>query len=290
MMTLETLYQEGVNRLVQAGVGDAALDARTLLLENFDLSLSAWLTRRGLPLPDGEEDRVARYRELIDRRAGRIPLQQITGTQGFMGLEFAVNEHVLIPRQDTETLVELVLAEETDLDLTILDLCTGSGCIAISLASLGGYRRIIGADLSKEALKVAEQNGKRLLKDSATELSWILSDMFQAFPEPEHFDCIVSNPPYIPAGVIAGLEPEVRDHEPIGALDGGEDGLVFYRILAEQGRERLKPGGRIYMEIGWDQGETVPEIFRNMGFEDIQVIQDMTGKNRVVKARKKQKQ
>ena len=286
MMTLEGLYQEGVSRLVQAGVGDAALDARILLLENFGISLSSWLTKRGLPLADGQEDRIDRYREMIDRRASRIPLQYITGIQGFMGMEFEVNEHVLIPRQDTETLVELVLAEETDKDMTILDLCTGSGCIAISLAGLGGYRRVIGADISEEALKVAERNGKRLMKNETSELSFVRSDMFQAFPEPERFDCIVSNPPYIPADVIGGLEPEVREHEPAGALDGGEDGLFFYRILAEQGWGRMKPGGRIYMEIGWDQGETVSEIFQNMGFEDIRVIQDMTGKDRVVKARK----
>lgn len=262
------------------------------------------------------KEKLSAYENALKKRAARIPLQQIIGQQEFMGLSFFVNEHVLIPRQDTETLVELVLQEQKDKDISILDMCTGSGCIAVSLKKLGGYAHVEGADISEEALKVAKRNSEEILENndvnndavnSRTEqihqnkqdnseermvsevrrvsqmgVTFRHSDMFSSFRETEQFNVIVSNPPYIPSAVIEELEPEVRDHEPRGALDGTADGLYFYRILAEECAKHLTPGGYVYFEIGYDQGAAVKELLDIHGFKDTRVIQDLTGKDRVV--------
>lgn len=233
------------------------------------------------------KEKLSAYEHALKKRAARIPLQQIIGQQEFMGLSFFVNEHVLIPRQDTETLVELVLQEQKDKDISILDMCTGSGCIAVSLKKLGGYAHVEGADISEESLKVAKRNSEEILENSdvnssRTGVIFRRSDMFSAFPETERFNVIVSNPPYIPSAVIEELEPEVRDHEPRGALDGTADGLYFYRILAEECAKHLTPGGHVYFEIGYDQGAAVKELLDIHGFKDTRVIQDLTGKDRVV--------
>lgn len=270
------------------------------------------------------KEKLSAYEHALKKRAARIPLQQIIGQQEFMGLSFFVNEHVLIPRQDTETLVELVLQEQKDKDISILDMCTGSGCIAVSLKKLGGYAHVEGADISEESLKVAKRNSEEILENNdvnndavssrteqiqnctnltnnqnkqdnsedrmvsevrtvpQTGVTFRRSDMFSAFPETERFNVIVSNPPYIPSAVIEELEPEVRDHEPRGALDGTADGLYFYRILAEECAKHLTPGGHVYFEIGYDQGAAVKELLDIHGFKDTRVIQDLTGKDRVV--------
>ena len=233
------------------------------------------------------KEKMSAYENTLEKRASRIPLQQILGQQEFMGLTFFVNEHVLIPRQDTETLVELVLNEQKDKNISILDMCTGSGCIAVSLKKLGGYACVEGADISEEALKVAKRNSEEILENSdvnssRTGVIFRRSDMFSAFPETERFNVIVSNPPYIPSAVIEELEPEVRDHEPRGALDGTADGLYFYRILAEECAKHLTPGGHVYFEIGYDQGAAVKELLDIHGFKDTRVIQDLAGKDRVV--------
>lgn len=291
-VTLGTLLEEGKEKLEKAGVPDPLLDARFLLLDVFDMNFASFLVKRDRPLiGDGNQTetdpdtlkKIETYRKLISRRELRIPLQQLTGVQEFMGLEFDVNEHVLIPRQDTETLVELVLNEHKEKSISLLDVCTGSGCIAISLAKLGGYTDVTALDLSDEALKVARSNGEKLLDQP---VKFIKSDMFSALDTEKQYDVIVSNPPYIPSLVIEGLEPEVRDHEPRMALDGEPDGLKFYRILAEEGRNYLKDGGSIYMEIGWDQAKDVTEIFETMGFSGLRTVRDMAGNDRVVCARK----
>ena len=270
------------------------------------------------------KEKLSAYENALKKRVARIPLQQIIGQQEFMGLSFFVNEHVLIPRQDTETLVELVLQEQKDKDISILDMCTGSGCIAVSLKKLGGYAHVEGADISEESLKGAKRNSEEILENNdvnndavssrteqiqnctnltnnqnkqnnsakrkiseASKLSqagvtFRHSDMFSNFPETEQFDVIVSNPPYIPSAVIEELEPEVRDHEPRGALDGTADGLYFYRILAEECAKHLTPGGHVYFETGYDQGAAVKELLDIHGFKDTRVIQDLAGKDRVV--------
>ena len=288
-MTLRQLLEEGREKLKKAGVADWALDARYLLMAAFDLDLASLLVKQERQILPGDEteEKIHRYRQMIGRRAERIPLQQILGEQEFMGFPFQVNEHVLTPRQDTETLVELVLRERPDPSQSVLDLCTGSGCIALSLARLGGYRRVWASDLSEEALKVAEENAKGLLKDPAeskADFRLLKSDLFEGIPKEERFDILTSNPPYIPTEVIEGLEPEVRDHEPRMALDGDEDGLKFYRILAGEAGGFLNPGGAIYLEIGWDQGAKVEELLRQAGFQEIRTVKDLAGKDRVVRA------
>lgn len=295
-MTLQQLLVQETQQLNNAGVPNGELDARYLLLEAFHMSLASFLAGRGqeiASIPDGE-GKAARFREMTERRARRIPLQQVLGVQEFMGLEFYVNEHVLTPRQDTETLVELVLAEQREKaerqeqekapGLRLLDLCTGSGCIALSLVVMGKYSYVSALDLSAEALRVARRNADRLLAAYEGQFNLFESDMFSAVPEGELYDVLVSNPPYIPSAVIESLEPEVRDHEPRMALDGTEDGLKFYRILAEEGKMHLEHGGAIYLEIGWDQSEAVSQLLEENGFTDIRTVKDMAGLDRVVRA------
>ncbi len=303
MTALRALEEEGARLLEAAGIEEARLDAHRLLLAAFQLDETHYLLNRSGP---AEEPGDGRYREMIGLRAARIPLQQILGQQEFMGLTFQVDRHVLIPRQDTETLVELVLAEQTDPRKRVLDLCTGSGCIAVSLAVKGGYTDVTASDLSAEALKVAERNAEALLAgerrifsggegsgDGSGEVgaapgSFRLyrGDLFDALPEGERYDIIVSNPPYIPSAVIGGLQPEVRDHEPRMALDGSEDGLIFYRRIAAGAPDRLNPGGAVYLEIGCDQAEAVSALLETEGFTDIQVFKDLPGLDRVVRARR----
>ena len=282
-MTLYDLLTEGSAALLQAGDTDGENDAKLLLFEVFHLDLVHFLMDRLRPLSEQDEqvqEQIRTYRSMITKRASRIPLQQILGSQEFMGLDFFVNEHVLIPRQDTETLVELVLQEQQSTEKKLLDLCTGSGCIAISLAVKGGYESVTATDLSEEALKVAERNAKAHQK----EIIFRQGDLFTALPQSEAgtFDIITSNPPYIPTAVIATLEPEVREHEPMMALDGTEDGLKFYRQIAKKAGTWLKPGGVIYLEIGYDQGEAVSGLLREAGFDKVRVVKDLPGKDRVV--------
>lgn len=282
-MTLYDLLTEGSAALLQAGDTDGENDAKLLLFEVFHLDLVHFLMDRLRPLSESDaetQEKMQTYRGMIAKRASRIPLQQILGSQEFMGLEFYVNEHVLIPRQDTETLVELVLQEQQGREKKLLDLCTGSGCIAISLAVKGGYESVTATDLSEEALKVAERNAKTHQK----KIIFRQGDLFSALSRTEAgtFDIITSNPPYIPTAVIATLEPEVREHEPMMALDGTEDGLRFYRQIAQEAGTWLKPGGAIYLEIGYDQGEAVSGLLREAGFDKVRVVKDLPGKDRVV--------
>lgn len=309
-MTLYDLLNEGSAALLQAGDADGENDAKLFLFEAFHLDLVHFLMDRLRPLSEQDEqvqEQIRTYRGMIAKRASRIPLQQILGSQEFMGLDFFVNEHVLIPRQDTETLVELVLQEQPDPEKKLLDLCTGSGCIAISLAVKGGYESVTATDLSEEALKVAERNAKNHgfavvshmeTRDAASQnleqtghseqtgrpFIFRQGDLFSVLPQTEAgtFDIITSNPPYIPTAVIATLEPEVREHEPMMALDGTEDGLKFYRQIAKQAGTWLKPGGAIYLEIGYDQGEAVSGLLRDAGFDRVRVVKDLPGKDRVV--------
>ncbi len=295
-MTWRELLNEGECKLRKAGIADWKTDAWYLFESAFGIARARYYLCAQEETPRQEREfaeRLKLYREDLSRRSGREPLQHILGEQEFMGLPFYVNKNVLIPRQDTETLVETVLADRRDRDTTILDMCTGSGCIAVSLAALGGYENVTAADISEEALAIAQRNAERILserragKEPAGPGPRILfrkSDLFSEFPEPEKFDVIVCNPPYIPSGVIGGLEPEVRDFEPRLALDGDADGLMFYRRLAAECGRRLKAGGSVYFEIGYDQAEAVRSLLAAGGFTDISVIRDLAGKDRVVRA------
>lgn len=285
-MTLFRLLTEGSRALKQAGDPDGDNDARQLLMAAFHLDMVHFLLNRMQEMEDSDYNRscMELYRGMIEKRRRRCPLQQILGSQEFMGLEFYVNQHVLIPRQDTETLVELVLEQQKNQKIRLLDLCTGSGCIAISLAVKGGYQLVTAADISEEALKVARRNWEKLGTETQ-EMKFCQGDLFGALEaDTEAFDVITANPPYIPTDVIRGLEPEVRDHEPMLALDGTADGLHFYRRIAAEAGRWLRPGGRIYLEIGYDQGEAVSGLLAEAGFTKIQVIKDLPGKDRVVAA------
>lgn len=285
-LTFQALLDEGTNVLKHSGIGEAGLDARYLLFEAFHTDMVHFLLYRNEEIEDSElsDGAAAKYRAMIKRRSERIPLQQITGSREFMGLEFYVNEHVLIPRQDTETLVELVLKDFRRKNPRVLDLCTGSGCIGVSLAVLGGFTDVTLADISPEALRVAGRNAENL-SGKAQGITLVESDLFSAFSEgeKERFDVIVSNPPYIPTSVIEALEPEVRDHEPRLALDGMADGLHFYKRLAGECAGYLNPGGAVYFEIGYDQGQAVSSLLINAGFKDVSVYRDAAGLDRVVK-------
>ena len=278
--TWGALLAAGQNRLKEVGIEEYSLDAWYLFERAFGISRMRYLmcsVEKADPSVDGLEE----YAKAIERRATREPLQHILGNQEFMGLEFYVNRHVLIPRQDTETLVETVLEAHKEKQLSVLDMCTGSGCIAISLAKLGGYESVDAADISAEALKVAERNAETIAGPGAVKFRH--SDLFGAFdPVQDRYDVIVSNPPYIPSEVIEGLEPEVRDFEPRNALDGTEDGLFFYRKLAEECGSFLKENGAVYFEIGHDQGEAVANLLTAHGFKDTKVIKDLAGNDRVV--------
>lgn len=281
-LTLDLLLAEGVKVLAEAGIEEATLDARYLLFEVFHTDMTHFLLDRGRGISEDDQvlDQVKQYRLMIEKRSQRIPLQHITGSREFMGLEFYVNEHVLIPRQDTETLVELILKDYKGRKPVILDMCTGSGCIAISLSKIGGFDGVTAVDLSKEALKVAKRNADVLLGPGSITL--IESDLFQAIEPKSRFDIIVSNPPYIPTEIIKELQPEVRNFEPMLALDGREDGLFFYRQLVSEGRRFLNPGGSIYFEIGYDQAESVSALLEDAGFAEIRVVKDAAGLDRVV--------
>ena len=254
-MTYFELWKWGEKRLADAGVADASLDARYLLLEAFEMDMAHFLLKEQEQVP-ATEGRTREYSDAIQARA----------------------ERVLIPRQDTETLVELVLKENTDKKARILDLCTGSGCIAVSLAVLGGYRKVDAVDISEDALAAAEENGTRL----GGKVRFLKSDLFSALDPEKKYDIIASNPPYIPTEVLNGLEPEVKDYEPRMALDGSEDGLAFYRRIAVAAPAFLRAGGRIYLEIGYDQGAAVEELLRNNGFARTRVVKDAAGRDRVV--------
>lgn len=271
-MTYRECYETGRSILKAAGVSEADLDAR-LLLEYI------CGTDRNELLVHGErrvsEEQEYRYRDIIKKRAKRIPLQYLTGCQEFMGLDFLVNESVLIPRQDTEILVEEVLKNLRD-GFSILDMCTGSGCILLSLLHYSNDCTGVGVDLSGEALEVAAQNAERL----GMEAQWLMSDLFDQVCG--SFEIIVSNPPYIRTDVIAGLEPEVRDHEPLSALDGASDGLSFYRRITADSTAHLKGGGMLFFEIGYDQAEAVRQLMERNGFLDVRVVKDYAGLDRVV--------
>ena len=280
-MTFFELWKWGEKRLAESGIREADLDAKYLLLEAFEMDLAHFLLREQEQVPS-TDGRTREYSDAVLARASRVPLQYLTGKQDFMGLTFQVDERVLIPRQDTETLAELVLRENPEKNIRLLDLCTGSGCLAVSLAVLGGYEEVDAGDISPDALEVAEENGRRL----GGNVHFVESDLFSALDPGKAYDVIVSNPPYIPTEVIEGLEPEVRDYEPRMALDGSGDGLAFYRRLAAESPSHLKPGGRLYLEIGWDQGESVEALLRENGFEDIEVVRDDAGNCRVVRGKR----
>ncbi len=342
----------GEEYLAEREVADASVDAWLLLEYVTGLSRAQYLARAAEPpehvcgtlrptedsglrerkcsedeektgmKPGSSKDVVQRYLELLERRGAHIPLQHLTGEQEFMGLPFLVNEHVLIPRQDTETLVEEALGRLRP-GMRVLDLCTGSGCIAVSIAKLGAEyiarsalgdrkdgtadrekslaenapRTAVGGDPDAALRSVAKGDGQRIRVDASDVSPEALAvarenarrlgaQVFfiesDLFAEIGEYDMIVSNPPYIRTAVIAELSEEVRQHEPALALDGSEDGLHFYREITRQSPAHLKDGGWLLFEIGYDQAEAVGALMAESGFAEIEVVRDLAGHDRVV--------
>ena len=274
-MEYAALYRMGVERLTVAGIEEAKLDARLLLEELCGTDRNDLLVHGDRPVTEQQEKN---YVNQIELRSRHIPLQHITGYQEFMGLRFKVTPDVLIPRQDTETLVEEVLKNLHD-GMRILDLCTGSGCILLSLLRYSNDCVGVGADLSKKALAVAEENAGAL----GLSAEFVQGDLFE--PVTGKFEIIVSNPPYIPSNVIPTLMEEVREHDPLIALDGKEDGLYFYREIIGKASEYLYPGGMLFLEIGCEQAGAVAELMKNAGYRDVTVCKDLAGLDRVVSGR-----
>ena len=325
--SLQQIETTGKKLLVEAGVEEeeAALEVRLLLLESFSLNTASYLLRKQESLCKADREKVEAagieqteilgklhsFFENFEKRRRRIPLAQILGRQSFYGLDFFVNEDVLIPRADTECLVDLVLEDYADLakqagktysekrnsehvsnkhednveneanssSLNILDLCTGSGCIGISVAKHLPYQELLLVDLSEKALAVAKKNAEKHLGGNVRLLQ---SDLLTEVHE-KRFSLLLSNPPYIVSRVIPGLEREVSEYEPKMALDGGEDGLIFYRRIAKEAKAVLLPGARLYLEIGYDQGESVKDIFQKEGYEAVEVFPDFAGNPRVLR-------
>lgn len=314
ILTYRELFNEGAEQLAAAGIPEAELDAR-LLLE------FVCHTDRNYMLTYGDERVTNELEEIyvnyIQQRCKRIPLQYITEETAFMGLSFYVNQDVLIPRQDTECLVEEAMKEVQD-GMSVLDMCAGSGCIIISLMKYKNDIQGVAVDISDKALGVARHNS--LTHEVTEQLRLVESDLFENGEEirralsfltgadatmmseasdvamlsevadatnsqDERFDCIISNPPYIKSAVIDGLAPEVKDNEPHIALDGTADGLYFYRKIAKNAPDFLVSGGMLFLEIGYDQGTDVVDILVEGGFSDVKVTKDLAGLDRVVSAR-----
>lgn len=274
-VSFQKLLKTAEQRLKEAGIEDAGPDAWYLMEAAFDIDRT-WYYLHAMDLA-ADAEKTRKFRDWTEKRAQGFPVQQLTGRASFMGLDFEVTADVLVPRQDTETLVETAL-KVLPANARVLDMCTGSGCIILSLAALRPDMTGTGADLSEAALQVATRNRDRLGLSSRVDM--IRTDMFTSVEG--SYDMIVSNPPYIRSDVIETLMTEVKDHEPRMALDGGADGLAFYRQLTAEAKNHLKAGGYLIMEIGYDQAADVTALMRAAGYKEVTVIKDLPGLDRVV--------
>ena len=277
MKTYKDALEYGKQRLLECEIEDANLDAWLLLEYVSGISRSWYFIHEDEEISEND---IEEYQILIEQRGKHIPLQQLTKEAYFYGMKFFVNENVLIPRQDTEVLVEQVLSlSKGKENLKLLDMCTGSGCILLALLANLKQASGTGVDLSEKALEVAQRNGEEL----GIEVSWVQSDLFDKVSG--SYDIIVSNPPYIETSVIEGLMDEVKLYEPRMALDGTEDGLFFYREITMQAGKYLKNNGILAFEIGYNQGKAVSEFMKENGYKEVQVLQDLAGLDRVVTGR-----
>ncbi|MQN01686.1 MAG: peptide chain release factor N(5)-glutamine methyltransferase [bacterium LCO1.1] len=272
-MTYVLTLKNCIEKLRQAGIDDPESDARIILTEASGMDYAHLMAEMRSEV---SEDTSRKIKKFMEKRLKRIPLQQITGYTEFMGLKFSVDENVLCPRQDTEVLVEQVL-DAADKNSRVLDMCTGSGCIAVSIAKLK-KADTTACDISEKAIAIAEKNAR----DNGVSVHFFKGDLFEALPDHEKYDIVVSNPPYIKSDVIGTLEPEVKDHEPRIALDGAEDGLFFYRRIIMDAPDYLRKNGLIFFETGYDQAEQVKKLLLDRGFSDIKITKDYGGNDRVV--------
>ena len=301
-MTLNKILKEGIEELKNNNIDDAEFDAREILLKLIDIDMANFLSKADEEMEDiYDRDDISEiltnYERMIQYRKAHYPLQYILGETYFCGLRFNVDENVLIPRFDTEVLVERVLQDNMDRNKTVLDMCTGSGCIAISLAELGGFKNIIASDISMEALKIASENADEIINnknydDEMTQhIYFVQSDMFDDLEKVkqktgiEKFDIITCNPPYIKTNIIKTLSDEVKKFEPRIALDGDEDGLKFYKNIATNAKKFLNDNGKIYLEIGYDQATEVKKIFEKEKYIIEDIVKDLSGNDRVIVVR-----
>ncbi|NLY71618.1 MAG: peptide chain release factor N(5)-glutamine methyltransferase [Clostridiales bacterium] len=290
-LLLKDILNIAETRFKDAGCLTPRLDAEILFCHLIKRDRSYLFLHYG---DEVTEKTCEEYFKLIDLRASGKPVQYIIGYQEFMGLKFIVNESVLIPRQDTELLVETAIDELRKMKipiggLDVLDLCCGSGAIAVSLAyhMKGSKIKIMASDVSAQAIEVAKSNAKN--NGVSDMIDFKVGDLFGPFPKnrkgkgKKQFNLIISNPPYIKTDDLSTLMREVREHEPMLALDGGDDGLDFYRRIINEAHSYLKPGGVLLLEIGYDQGQSVPDLIRNTGYyNEPKVLKDLAGHNRVV--------
>ena len=269
MRTVKALLTETKQKLRQNNDETWSIDADLLVMRALGLTRMQLVTRDTDEVSDSQ---AAELEKLLEKRLSNMPMQYILGSCEFMGLEFKVNENVLIPRPDTEILVEEVLKYKPS---TVLDIGTGSGAIAVSLAHYG-VKSVTACDISDKALETAKENAAY----NNTDVEFIKSDLFENISK--KFDAIVSNPPYIRKDVIPSLMPQVRDYEPLLALDGGIDGLDFYRSIIKAAHGSLNAGGLLAFEIGFDQGEAVSTLMRENGYDEVKVTKDLAGLDRVV--------
>ena len=274
-MTIREVLTNIRERLQNAGIEDFEYESWVFLDWKLHIDRAEFYMN-----PNGEvkEELLAELEDVLKQREQRVPLQYLMGECEFMGYDFYVDERVLIPRQDTECLVELAVESirEKSTKVKVLDLCTGSGCIGISVAKICSDTEVTLADISDGALTVAKKNAQNLSAD----VTLIKGNLFENIEG--RFDYILSNPPYIPSEVIEGLMPEVKEHEPRLALDGEADGLSFYRKIIDEAPDYLNPDGRIYFEIGAEQGEDLTRLMNERGFSEVKVHKDLAGLDRIV--------
>lgn len=274
MKSYKDTLEEGSKYLIDRNIDNGKLDAWYLFSFSLNIDRAEYFLDYDKEINPSQYNH---YMNLIKTRSNHVPLQYILGYTEFMGLKINVNKDVLIPRQDTEVLVEEVLKVSENKD--VLDLCTGSGCIIISLKKLGNINKAMGTDISKKALQLAQENASI----NAVDVEFLESDLFCNIEG--KFDIIVSNPPYIPEVDIQGLSKEVKDYEPYLALDGKEDGLYFYKRIVKEVKKYLNPRGYVFFEIGHNQADDLVNIFKLEGINEVEIIQDLAGLDRIIKAR-----
>lgn len=269
------LFAKAFDLLKSSDIENVEYDIKAILTDTFGVDLNKFILDMDNEF-EPDKDLEAKYLSRIEKRKKHIPLQYIINKQNFYGLDFYVDESVLIPRYDTENIVDRIVKDfKENKCLSVLDLCTGSGCIAVSLKKCG-FEKVYAADISDKALAVAKHNAKL----NNADIIFLQSDLYENFPKEIRFDIIVSNPPYISTDEIAKIEKQVRDFEPKLALDGGRDGLDFYKKIINLSKNFLNNKGRLYLEIGYDQSKDVVDLAKKEGYDNIVIIKDLSGRDR----------
>ena len=279
-MTVKEALETAGNKLKENNIDNHISEARYLLKYLLDKDDVFFITNLNYELKDEE---IKEYEKLINKRRSHVPFSYITGIKEFMGLDFHVDKDTLIPRPETEIIVEYMIENFKDITMDILEIGVGSGCISISIAKYLENVNILGVDINEQAIITANKNIKE--HNVQDRVKFKRSDIYENVEG--KFDIIISNPPYIRKDIIDTLEDDVKKYEPILALDGGEDGLYFYREIIKNASKYLNQGGRIIFEIGHDQGEEVKELLLQNNFTDIETIKDLAGFDRTVVGRLK---